>query len=232
MLIDGNVVGTFTPSGTSYQSFTTAAFTVTAGTHTITFQGLDSAGGDNTAFIDQVATVAQATIVPTVTSETPAPNASNVVNTAAVSATFNESVQSSTVNTTNFTLKDAAGNLVSAAVTYTDSTHTATLTPNAVLADATTYTATISGVQDLAGNTMSPVSWSFTTVSAPTTQGLVAAYAFSEGTGTTVADASGNGNTGTIVNATWTTSGKYGDALVFNGTNAGVDIHDSTSLRI
>ncbi len=40
------------------------------------------------------------------------------------------------------------------------------------------------------------------------------------GTGTTVADASGNGNTGTITNATWTTAGKYGNALTFNGTNA------------
>ncbi len=55
VLIDGSVVGTFTPSSTSYQSYSTAAFTVTAGTHTITFQGLDSAGGDNTAFLDQVA---------------------------------------------------------------------------------------------------------------------------------------------------------------------------------
>jgi hypothetical protein len=54
VLVDGNVVGTFTPSGTSYQSHATAAFTVAAGMHTITFQGLDSAGGDNTAFIDQV----------------------------------------------------------------------------------------------------------------------------------------------------------------------------------
>jgi hypothetical protein len=54
VLVDGVVVGTFTPSGTSYQSFTTAVFTVTAGAHTIKFQGLDSAGGDNTAFVDQV----------------------------------------------------------------------------------------------------------------------------------------------------------------------------------
>ena len=36
VLIDGKVVDTFTPSSTSYQSYTTAAFTVTAGTHTIT----------------------------------------------------------------------------------------------------------------------------------------------------------------------------------------------------
>ena len=54
VLVDGTVVGTFKPSGTSYQPYTTALFTVTAGAHTITFQGLDSAGGDNTAFIDEV----------------------------------------------------------------------------------------------------------------------------------------------------------------------------------
>ena len=54
VLVDGSVVDTFTPSGTSYQSYTTARFTVAAGAHTITFQGLDSAGGDNTVFIDSV----------------------------------------------------------------------------------------------------------------------------------------------------------------------------------
>jgi hypothetical protein len=54
VMVDGNVVGTFTPSGPSYQSFITSAFSVTAGTHAITFQGLNSAGGDNTAFIDAV----------------------------------------------------------------------------------------------------------------------------------------------------------------------------------
>jgi hypothetical protein len=54
VLVDGAVVGTFTPAGAAYAGFTTAAFTVGAGAHTITFQGLDSAGGDNTAFIDNV----------------------------------------------------------------------------------------------------------------------------------------------------------------------------------
>ncbi len=54
VLVDGVVVGTFTPSGTGYSSLTTDAFTVAAGVHRIMFQGLDSAGGDNTAFIDNV----------------------------------------------------------------------------------------------------------------------------------------------------------------------------------
>src|SRR5947209_5299085 len=49
--------------------------------------------------------------------------------------------------------------------------------------------------------------------------GLVAAYGFDEGSGTRVADASGNGNSGTISNATWSTAGKYGGALQFNGSS-------------
>ncbi len=64
------------------------------------------------------------------------------------------------------------------------------------------------------------------------TAGLVAAYGFNEGTGTTAGDISGNGNNGTIDGATWTTSGKYGGALVFNGTSALVTITDSASLDL
>jgi glucose/arabinose dehydrogenase/chitodextrinase len=62
--------------------------------------------------------------------------------------------------------------------------------------------------------------------------GLVAAYSFNEGSGTTVADASGSGNSGTIGSATWTGAGKYGGALSFNGTNAKVTIPDAPSLRL
>jgi hypothetical protein len=54
VLIDGNIVGTFKPTTTSYQVFTTGPFTATAGSHTIEFLGLDTAGGDNTVFLDAV----------------------------------------------------------------------------------------------------------------------------------------------------------------------------------
>ncbi len=47
-----------------------------------------------------------------------------------------------------------------------------------------------------------------------------------------MADSSGNANTGTISNATWTSAGKFGDALVFNGTTARVNIPDSASLHL
>jgi chitodextrinase len=45
-------------------------------------------------------------------------------------------------------------------------------------------------------------------------------------------DLSGNGNNGTISGATWTVSGKYGNALSFNGTNARVTVNNSASLRL
>ena len=65
------------------------------------------------------------------------------------------------------------------------------------------------------------------------TSGLVAAYSFNETSGTTALDASGNNNTGTLGSSvTRTTAGKFGGALVFNGTTAQVTIPDSSSLRL
>jgi fibronectin type 3 domain-containing protein len=82
----------------------------------------------------------------------------------------------------------------------------------------------------LLGPVLLPVGWG--EIAAAQSNGLVAAYSFNEGTGTTVADASGNGNNGTVSGATWTTAGKYGNALVFNGTSARVTINDSASLHV
>ena len=62
--------------------------------------------------------------------------------------------------------------------------------------------------------------------------GLVAAYNFDEGTGTTAADSSGNGNTATLSGATWSTTGKCGKALSFNGTSNYVRVNDSASLHL
>ena len=77
---------------------------------------------------------------------------------------------------------------------------------------------------DAAGN-LSTYSNTATASTPAGPSGLVAAYGFDEGSGTTVTDASGNGNNGTITNATWSTSGKFGKALQFNGTQCAG--HDS-----
>jgi len=61
----------------------------------------------------------------------------------------------------------------------------------------------------------------------------VAAYSFNEGSGTTLHDTSGNGNNGTLQGgASWTTSGKYGGAISFNGTNAYINVPNSSSLQV
>jgi hypothetical protein len=64
----------------------------------------------------------------------------------------------------------------------------------------------------------------------PTALGLVAAYSFDAGSGLTVADASGNGNVGTITGAIWTTQGRYGNGLSFDGTDDTVRVPASASL--
>jgi RHS repeat-associated protein len=51
--LDNTLLGTFHPSGTSYADYSTT-FTTTAGAHVLKFAGLNSNGGDNTAFIDKV----------------------------------------------------------------------------------------------------------------------------------------------------------------------------------
>jgi hypothetical protein len=62
--------------------------------------------------------------------------------------------------------------------------------------------------------------------------GLRAGYAFNEGTGTSVGDASGNGLAGTIAGATWTPSGRFGGALSFDGIDDRVSIGSSPGLNL
>jgi hypothetical protein len=62
---------------------------------------------------------------------------------------------------------------------------------------------------------------------------LEAAYSFNENSGPTAHDASGNANNGTLQGGTsWTTSGKYGNAILFNGTSGYVNVPSSSSLQL
>ena len=105
---------------------------------------------------------------PTVTSTSPSNNATNVPVTTTITATFSEAMDSSTINTSSFTLKKGTTS-VSGSVTYDFSTNKATFTPSSNLSYSTTYTATITtGVKDSAGNAMaSNYTWSFTTEAKP-----------------------------------------------------------------
>lgn len=78
----------------------------------------------------------------------------------------------------------------------------------------------------------SGAAWEASFSPSPLPEGLVAAYGFTEGDGATTADQSGFDNDGTIAGATWTTQGRYGSALQFDGTSAMVTVPDSPSLRL
>jgi glucose/arabinose dehydrogenase len=62
--------------------------------------------------------------------------------------------------------------------------------------------------------------------------GLVAAYNFDAGTGTTAADLSGNGNNASLSGATWTAAGKNAGAISFDGTNDSLSIADAPTLDL
>ena len=70
------------------------------------------------------------------------------------------------------------------------------------------------------------------TVSNTQIAGLVAAYSFDEGTGTTATDSSGQGNTATLNNGVAWVVGQHGKAVSFDGVNDYITIPNSTSTNI
>ena len=62
--------------------------------------------------------------------------------------------------------------------------------------------------------------------------GLVAGYAFNETSGSTTADASGNGNTGILTNGAVFVAGKNGNAVRLDGVNDHVNLGNPASLQL
>ena len=157
--------------GTVSYSGTTATFTPTAPlayatlyTATITTGVKDLAGNAMVTSYQWAFTTGAApdTTPPTVSSTSPANNATGVGTTSAITVTFSEPITTTTINPTTITLA-ASGVAVAGTVSYSGTT--ATFIPTASLASGAPCTATITtGVKDLAGNAMvANYTWTFTT---------------------------------------------------------------------
>lgn len=163
------VTGTVSGSGTTYTFTPSSVLDVnTTYTVTITTGVKDSAGNamQNTyTWNFTTSATATDTTPPTVSSTSPTHGATGVSRGANITATFSETMDPATINTTTFTLKNnSTGNPVTGTVTYSGTT--ATFDPGCTLSRNTSYTVTITtGAKDLAGNALQNNKiWQFTTI--------------------------------------------------------------------
>ena len=152
-----NLVANFTPTGSLLNN--------TVYTGTITTEAKDLAGNSLVKYVWTFTTGAAAdNTAPTVSSTDPVANAQNVAFNKTLAVTFNESMNSTTINATTFTLtKLGAATSVAGTVTY--SNLIANFNPDVNLDPNATYTALITtGAKDLAGNALAANhTWQFRT---------------------------------------------------------------------
>jgi chitodextrinase len=199
------------------------------------FQGLiDEARVYNRALSASEVQSAMNTPLTPAAPDTSPPSVPSGLSASAVSATqvgLGWSASTDNVGVTGYRIERCQGVGCSSFVQVATST-TTSLT-DAGLAPSTSYSYRVRAVDaalNLSG--YSNVS-SATTPAAPgNPSGLVAGYTFDAGSGATVSDLSGNANTGTIENASWSTTGRYGGSMSFNGTTSRVQVPASPSLNV
>ena len=225
-LLDGAALGS--PDTVAPYSITWDSTGTLNGLHTLSARASDTSGLTATANVS--VRVSNAAPV--------APNAPTALTGTAVSSNqINLSWTDNATNETGFKIERCQGQGAGCSSISTSFTQITTVGSNVVsysdtaLAASTSYSYRVrayNGVGDSAySNTVSA-----TTQTAVTPTGLVAAYSFDEGTGTSVSDASGKGHTGAISGATWVTTGKFGNALNFNGSSNLVTVADANDLDL
>jgi len=158
---------------------------------------------------------------PTKISTVPANGATAVAINHALSATFSEAMDASSINAATFRLTATGGEAVTGVVTYAAAGSVATFMPAAALAPSTAYTAEIIGPMDLEGTALAGnYTWSFTTAAAssgtpPTVSSTMPSNAATEVPLNQVVNASFNEpmNPSTINSATFTLTGPGGTVV-------------------
>jgi glucose/arabinose dehydrogenase/fibronectin type 3 domain-containing protein len=210
------------PTGTTFSDTTVVAF--------ITFRyrarAVDAAA--NLGAYSNIATIA--TPAPPDTQAPGAPGALNgtVLSSAQISLTWNGATDN--VGVTAYWVERCTGGgctsfaqiATPTGTTYTDSWITAN----------TTYSYRVRAVDAAANQGPYSNTASITTPAAPPLgPGVVAAFGFNEGSGTTSVDSSGSGNTTLLGNAAWVDQGKFGSALSFTGSEFAT-VNDANSLDL
>ena len=105
------------------------------------------------------------TTAPTVISTTPTANASSVVRSSDLTATFDEDMLATSMVANSFTLADSDSSNITGSVTFNSPTNVATFSPDRPLTMLTSYSATLTtAIADLSGNTLATdYNWPFTT---------------------------------------------------------------------
>ncbi|GAA3602665.1 hypothetical protein GCM10022236_00560 [Microlunatus ginsengisoli] len=230
-------------TSTRKATFTPTVSLANATTYTVKVSGATDAAGNVmdpvTSTFTTVAAPPPDTTPPTVSTRVPASGATGVATNSTVAATFSEPVQASTAV---IAVTGPGGAVAGSTSPTTGTSTTVTFTPTSALAASTTYSVSVSGAKDVAGNLMSPVSWSFTTGAA--TPASVSIWP-STATPGTLADSDtaatevgvkfrssqagkitairfykGPGNTGTHVGTLWSRTGTNLGRVTFTGETA------------
>jgi O-glycosyl hydrolase len=157
-------------AGTSVATFTPAANLAYSTTYVATLStSITSSAGTALAANYTWSFTTTTPPVPTVTTTVPIDGATGVNISNALTATFSQPMNSSTITPTTFTLTGPGNTAVAGLITYNTGTSTATFTPNAALAYSTSYTGTITtGATSAAGATLaSNYMWTFMTGASP-----------------------------------------------------------------
>lgn len=226
-----------TAAGTAFASLPTAFTTTGATAHSATVTGLtagsytyyvrcrDTAGNADTSDYPITFTVAAGggadATAPTVSITTPTAGAT-VTTTVPVTATAADNVGVAGVQ---FFLDGVAMGSEVTTAPYTTSWNTTTAGNG-----AHTLTAR---ARDAAGNQTTSTGTSVTVSNATGggTADLRVGYALNAGAGSTVTDSSTNAATATATGPAWTSSGRYGGAITFNGTNSRVRSNADITLE-
>jgi hypothetical protein len=199
------------PAGLAINSSTgVISGTVPAGTFTVTVTVSDGAAQASTTFT----ITATANAAPT------------------LSAVANQTNDTNDVVNLQLSAADPDGDVLTFSSTGLPSGLTLNASTGRITGTPASGSAGVSNVTVTASDGSLIASRSFTWTVVDLNPGLVAAWGFEEGSGTTVADESGNTHTGTISGAVWTTSGRFGNALTFDGVNDWITVAHSASLSL